>query len=633
MLKVSVVVATYSSGPGLDKLVASLDGQTMPADEFEVIFVDDGSPDGTVERLQRIAATRPNVRVERIENSGWASRPRNVGTDLAVGEYVLYMDHDDELYPDALRGAFEFARRAGADVLNGKEARTHDPGWALDTYRDDREQDLGRDDAHPLIPMNPHKLYRAEFLREHGIRFPEGRRVFWEDAFFNIEVAAHATTISTLTSVPFYHWVQTDGSGSTTFKRSDPAWWDYLERVLESADQHLGRDSLQARQLRLHQYRSRILSSFVPAHGKRPAEERALVEERARALQTRFMDEADDAALDAGALATARALRSGDPELLAKISTTAGTDRFGAAELISLRWDDGALVLAATSSSVQRLPGGGTFRVDGERVLAAPVEAIGPLGSADEFDVSDELAATSAAFAVRGRRSRLAWLVPSETSHRTVSPLADGLEARFSLRADGRLDVASAAAGAPLDDQVWDVFLRVNRAGRVQQPRVRTTSPAVAALLDGRPAVAYANRDGNLSIDLGGHVTSLFDGSAPGPVISAERHEGGMRVTLELPDVAVSGTGTGDGWVELAYRRDGVRSKLVGGLRRVLRREHPATRFPVRYASAENGARATIELPPEAGRYRWLPSSRSPELAPWNLIVGDGTARLASDRG
>ncbi|SIN70541.1 glycosyltransferase family 2 protein [Agromyces cerinus] len=632
MLKVSVVVATYSSGPGLDKLVASLDAQTMPAEEFEVIFVDDGSPDDTVARLQRIAATRPNVRVERIENSGWASRPRNVGTDLAVGEYILFMDHDDELYPDALRAASEFARRAGADVLNGKEARTHDPGWALDTYRGDREQDLGREDAHPLIPMNPHKLYRAAFLRQHGIRFPEGRRVFWEDAFFNIEVAAHATTISTLTSVPFYHWVQTDGSGSTTFKRSDPAWWEYLDRVLESADRHLGRDSLQSHQLRRHQYRSRVLSSFVPAHERRPASERQLIEERARALQARFMDPTDDAALDVGALAVARALRLGDAAVLAHVAKSAGTDRFEPATLTSVRWEQGRLVIAATSSTVRRLPGGGTFRIDDERVLAVPAEVIGRIGTPDDFDVTDELDASSGAFAVRGRSSRIAWLTGGETTAREVSRTDDGHEARFSMSVAGQIDVRAAAAGVALDAQVWDVFLRMHRAGRVQQPRLRASTPALPTLIDGRPAVAYTNRDGFLSIDLGGTVTSLFDGSTPTKAMSVVQHDGLTSVTVDLPGVPVSGDGTGDGQVELTYRRDGIRSQLVGTARRLLRREHPATRFPVRYAVTEDGARATIELPSESGRYQWRPSERSPGLPSWALSVANGAANLTVDR-
>ena len=45
--KISVIVAAYRPGEGLDGVISSLDAQTLPQDEFETIFVDDGSPDDT----------------------------------------------------------------------------------------------------------------------------------------------------------------------------------------------------------------------------------------------------------------------------------------------------------------------------------------------------------------------------------------------------------------------------------------------------------------------------------------------------------------------------------------------------------------------------------------------------------
>ncbi|WP_157421654.1 glycosyltransferase [Agromyces sp. Leaf222] len=654
--RVSVVVATYSPGAGLDRLVASLDAQTLPADEFEVIFVDDGSPDDTADRLQAIASTRPNVRVERIENSGWASRPRNVGADLATGEYVLFMDHDDELYPDALRAAAAFAGASGADVLNGKEARTQDAGWALDTYRGDRPQDVGRADAHPLVPMNPHKLYRTGFLRQHGIRFPEGRRVLWEDIRFNVEVAEHARTISTLSSVPFYHWVQTAGSGSTTFVRSDPAWWDHLGRVLEDIDARLGHDSLQGRQLRRHQYTSRILGSFSPAFLRRPAAERRLIEHRARLLQQRFTDAADDRALDRGACAVAAALRSGDTALLELAASTAGTDRFGAPVLESARWHEGRLLLAATIATTDRLPGGGTFRVVDGRLLAASAELLEGLAATragddpsapsdlpaevdlgPEYDVAAELDATTAAFTVRGRTSRLPWLTGGEITRRGSLGHADGSEARYELSIEGAVDARRAGADLEhaLDDEVWDAFLRVNRVGRVQQPRVRSDSAirALPALIDGRPAIAYTNRDGNLSIDLGGAVASIFDAATPTRSVAyAAAPDGGVIVQLELHGVAVHGDADGRGWVLLSYRRAGLRSEVVGLARRVARREHPPTRHPAHFRPNGTGVIAALHLP-GPGRYRWEPSPRDPAATAWTLTVGRDDAKVEIRRG
>ncbi|MEA2387022.1 MAG: poly(ribitol-phosphate) beta-N-acetylglucosaminyltransferase, partial [Thermoleophilaceae bacterium] len=92
-----MVVPVYNPGSNMDDLVRSVLDQSLPEDAYEAIFVDDGSTDGTGERLDALAAQFPFVRVEHIPNSGWPSRPRNVGTDMARGEYVLYVDNDDYL--------------------------------------------------------------------------------------------------------------------------------------------------------------------------------------------------------------------------------------------------------------------------------------------------------------------------------------------------------------------------------------------------------------------------------------------------------------------------------------------------------------------------------------------------------
>jgi hypothetical protein len=53
------------------------------------------------------------VRHTRIENSGWPSRPRNIGMGLSSGEYVLFLDQDDELYPAGLEHLLASARAHG----------------------------------------------------------------------------------------------------------------------------------------------------------------------------------------------------------------------------------------------------------------------------------------------------------------------------------------------------------------------------------------------------------------------------------------------------------------------------------------------------------------------------------------
>ena len=83
MPKVSVIVPVFDPGSDIDELIESLLGQTLPASELELIFVDDGSTDGTPARLDELAERHRHVRVQHIPNSGWPGKPRNLGLDMA----------------------------------------------------------------------------------------------------------------------------------------------------------------------------------------------------------------------------------------------------------------------------------------------------------------------------------------------------------------------------------------------------------------------------------------------------------------------------------------------------------------------------------------------------------------------
>src|SRR4051795_10146946 len=119
-MRVSVIVPVYNPGAHLDECVESLLAQTMPVDEHELIFVDDGSTDGSGERLDALAAEHPHVRVQHIPNSGWPGRPRNVGLGLARGEFVYFVDNDDWVGPETLARLYATAVADAADVVVGK---------------------------------------------------------------------------------------------------------------------------------------------------------------------------------------------------------------------------------------------------------------------------------------------------------------------------------------------------------------------------------------------------------------------------------------------------------------------------------------------------------------------------------
>lgn len=508
--KVSIVVPTYAPGDRIDGLVRSLEKQTLPASEFEVIFVDDGSPDDTWQRLQRIRDRHRNVRIERIENSGWPSRPRNVGLDLARGEYVLFMDHDDQLYPRALEAGYATVARTHADVLNGKETRTDQSKWALETYEANADNVLGRTDVHPLIPTNPHKLFRREFLLEHGIRFPEGRRVLWEDVFFNLDVARHASVVSTMADTPFYHWVRDGGTASSSYGKDLREFWRWVREIVVQTNDKLAGDALRGQwQLMLaHQYRSRVLAPLAAVFRAEP-DMRADVRDMVAEVVAMIPPELDDV-LTPTQLGRAVLLRAGRWDLLERyVEVDAGL--VGLSTTTSVEWDGDVVRIAAES----RWRASGTkplaLRFDGDRVVRdLPADIAAELPDA-ALDMTAALSAARTGIAVRARDSAVVWMLPG--SHETSVVDVDG-RPDVTVTATATLDPQTAAFGRPLDERSWDLSARNELVGTINQRGLRTSTASRNAVFGGHVYVVYRNKSGMLALDIDQKNRSLV-GSAP----------------------------------------------------------------------------------------------------------------------
>lgn len=100
-IRISVVIPAWNAAATLSETLDTVFAQQGP--RFEVIVVDDGSTDETPRVLERLAAERPgDLRWESIPNSGGPSRPRNVGLEMARGEFVAMFDSDDLMEPGKL---------------------------------------------------------------------------------------------------------------------------------------------------------------------------------------------------------------------------------------------------------------------------------------------------------------------------------------------------------------------------------------------------------------------------------------------------------------------------------------------------------------------------------------------------
>ncbi|MBP3763012.1 MAG: glycosyltransferase [Bacteroidales bacterium] len=212
MKKFSIVVPVYNVEAYLDDCLRSLQGQTYG--DYEVVCVNDGSTDGSRALLGQWAARYPQMRIVDRENGG-LSAARNSGTEVAEGEYIVYVDSDDWVSPDMLEKLA--AAADGADMVCYACQRTDNEqkdtlaaetstGW--DYYR--RHALEAR--VVPFVCVWQ-RAYRREFLNANRLRFREG--ILHEDNQFTPRACLRAARVRVIPDTLYYYRVR-EGSIMTT---------------------------------------------------------------------------------------------------------------------------------------------------------------------------------------------------------------------------------------------------------------------------------------------------------------------------------------------------------------------------------------------------------------------------------
>ena len=468
MLKVSAIVPVYNPGSDIDDCIRTLLDQSLPRDEYEVIFVDDGSTDGTGERLDALAAEHPHVRVDHIPNSGWPGRPRNVGIDMARGEFVYFVDNDDWVGHEALERLYATAQRTGADVVVGKVVG-HGSGKSIPAglFRQNRD-DV---DLHwnPLLwLLTPHKLFRRQLLDDEGIRFPEGRRRL-EDHPFVMHAYFHAKRVSVLADYPCYHWVLRDVTTNASMHSLDPAsYYQNLREVLDLIDEHTEPGEFRDR-LYVRWYHGKVLRRMGGAvFAQWPEEVRRGRYEHARPLALERFDERLDQYVPFSLRLRSRLLRADDYAGIVALAQAESKLRV-TPRIREVRWHDGCVDL-----KVEARFGGGvlTFERRGDRVHWVPGEGLAGLREGS-LDVTDAVAAPKMEIYLRAMADRTDWPLRFERDAR-LEPAGDDGGLELVLTAD--VTVSPEHIPGQLAAGAWSLVTAINVAG-FKPPTTRLRHP------------------------------------------------------------------------------------------------------------------------------------------------------------
>jgi glycosyltransferase involved in cell wall biosynthesis len=586
----SIIVPTYNSDKErLGELVASLDAQTLSPDRFEVIFVDDGSTTDILVTLEEIAAARSNVRVIPMENSGWACRPRNEGTRNAIGDWVLYMDHDDILFPEALERLEAFSVGLEADVINPREVRTKNWSWGWDSFTGDIEN---VNDRGPLafLPMTPHKLYRRAFLVENKIEFIEERRVLWEDVFFNVLAYSKGARISVFSSYPVYHWVQTGNNTSGTFGHDRDEMWRTIRTLIGFFNVVLT-DQTDIDALTTHWFKSRVLKFIGPDSLDREPAVFANDFEHARALTLELIPETIDEGLDPVNRLRARLLRDGNIDSLRQVAVDDET--YDIREIASdFAWDGSAVTFRLEPEFLI----GDTeleLTLDGDAVLYA---LPGVPESGAGVDIATALAKSVTQISARGVTTRESTKLDSATS---LGLEKSGDTARVVAPMTARVDLDELLHNRALMRQRWDIAARTTFPSHTTHRAVRMPDEnyvELHAIINGHQIGVHRGKETQLTISVDTDAASLVALFEREVTPATVRTRGSLTsLTVDVPDLHVVGDLSGIS-IEIALTPvgdddepiEGARVKLSGSL----------------VKTAEGAQIVTEPAPVARGRYR-----------------------------
>ena len=243
---VSFVLPVYNVAPYLEQSMECLLQQTLK--HIEIICVDDGSTDDSLEILRRYEEKDRRVRVFTQKNQ-YAGVARNHGLGKARGEYVCFLDPDDFFEKTLAEDTYYAAKTADADAVI-YDARYYDnvtkeireAPWLLAKKYVPPKQSFNRNDCPETFfqittPCPWTKLFRRQFLLDSGLLFPPLRNA--EDVAFIYPVLAMAQRITVLDKVLVYYRVNVSTSLESTKAKTPLCFFDGY-KILKAKLEALG---------------------------------------------------------------------------------------------------------------------------------------------------------------------------------------------------------------------------------------------------------------------------------------------------------------------------------------------------------------------------------------------------------
>ncbi|WP_198266402.1 glycosyltransferase [sulfur-oxidizing endosymbiont of Gigantopelta aegis] len=213
-IDISVIIPVYNTELYLERCLASILSQNLNNIEIEVIIINDGSTDSSATIIDDFKRSDPRVIIYNQKNHGaWAAR--NKGITLAKGEYLVFVDSDDDISPNMLKDLYCQASEQSSDIVVSMYKRISDTGKVSSISRtcvSKNKEAIFQDIlTSNILPTVWSKLIRRSIFIENNIYFPE--LDYFEDIIVAIKLFYFAQSIS-IVNIPYYNWHIRDGSAT-----------------------------------------------------------------------------------------------------------------------------------------------------------------------------------------------------------------------------------------------------------------------------------------------------------------------------------------------------------------------------------------------------------------------------------
>lgn len=234
-LLLSIIIPMYNTAKYIKRCLDSCYAQGLSEDEFEIIVIDDGSTDDSYSVVENVSKEHTNLRLFHQENQRQGAA-RNNGLNVAIGEYVAFVDSDDFLVVDSLNSVVETANRTDADICSYLMSVQDENGnWASKAFADFVIGKVYSGEDVLLSRKNQgcsccSCIFKLDFLNKYNLRFIPG--IIDEDVEFMIKVQALAQRMVFTNQLVYIY--EYNASSTTREKNYDKIKKRYLDNIIVS---------------------------------------------------------------------------------------------------------------------------------------------------------------------------------------------------------------------------------------------------------------------------------------------------------------------------------------------------------------------------------------------------------------